>query len=107
MNATCLPVCVDQCAANPAASLAVRAVRLAEALEEDIRQFLVASDQTVGDIEVQIEQQSRELKRAAAEKAAQQKADLTPPTCPVCHTGSIPARAFGWITGAGRREDDR
>lgn len=89
MNATCLPVCVDQCAARPsltsAESLALKAVRLAEALEEGIGRFLLASDQTLGDIEVQIEQQSRELKRAAAEKAAQQKADLTPPVCPVCH----------------------
>jgi hypothetical protein len=68
-----------------AESLAVKAVRLAEALEQDIRQFLAASDQTLGDIEVQIEQQSRELKRATVEKAAQQKADVTPPVCPVCH----------------------
>ena len=68
----------------PAESLAVRAVRLADALEQDVRDFLSASDQNLGDLEVQIEQQSRELQRAAAEKAAQQKADLTPPVCWVC-----------------------
>lgn len=66
-------------------SLAVKAARLADALEQEVRAFLMASDQNLGDIEVQIEQQSRELLRAAAEKAAQQKADLTPPVCPVCH----------------------
>lgn len=68
-----------------AESLAVKAARLADALEEEVQAFLVASDQNLGDIEVQVEQQSRELLRAAAEKAAQQKADLTPPVCPVCH----------------------
>ena len=67
-----------------AESLAVSAARLADALEQDVRNFLAASDQNLGDIEVQIEQQSRELLRVAAEKAAQKKADLTPPVCPVC-----------------------
>jgi hypothetical protein len=62
----------------------VKAARLADVLEQDVRNFLVASDQNLGDIEVQIEQQSRELQRAAAEKAAQEKADVTPPRCPVC-----------------------
>jgi len=67
-----------------AESLAVSAARLADALEQEVRDFLAASDQNLGDIEVQIEQQSRELLRVAAEKAAQKKADLTPPVCPVC-----------------------
>lgn len=85
MNATCSPkeACVRHRSA-PAESLAVTAVRLAEALEQDVRDFLAASDQNLGDIEVQIEQQSRELLRVAAEKAAQTKADLTPPVCPAC-----------------------
>jgi hypothetical protein len=69
----------------PAESLAVTAAHLADTLEHDVRAFLKASDQNLGDIEVQMEQQSRELLRVAAEKAAQQKADLTPPVCPVCH----------------------
>ncbi len=67
-----------------AESLAVSAARLADALEQDVRDFLAATDQNLGDIEVQIEQASRELLRVAAEKAAQKKADLTPPVCPVC-----------------------
>jgi hypothetical protein len=64
--------------------LAVSAARLADALEQDVRDFLAATDQNLGDIEVQIEQESRELLRVAAERAAQKKADLTPPVCPVC-----------------------
>lgn len=44
----------------------------------------MSSEQNLGDIELQIEQASRELLRAAAEKAAQKKADVTPPVCPVC-----------------------
>src|SRR6185503_1722665 len=65
-------------------SLAVCAARLADALEQEVRAFLVVGNQTLGDIELQIEQESRELLQRAAEKAAQKKADLTPPVCPVC-----------------------
>jgi len=92
--------------------LAVTAARLADSLEEDVRDFLAASDQNLGDLEVQIEQQSRELLRLAAEKAAQKKADLTPPVCWVCqqplsrltadHRRSFECR-FGTITIARSR----
>jgi hypothetical protein len=64
--------------------LGVKAARLADALEDDVRAFVRASDENLGDIELQIEQQSRELLRVATEKAAQKKADVTPPVCPVC-----------------------
>jgi hypothetical protein len=67
-----------------AETLTVKAARLADNLEQGVRDFLASGDQNLGDIEVQIEQQSRELLRAAAEKAAQKKADATPPVCPVC-----------------------
>ena len=67
-----------------AESLGVKAARLADALEHEVRAFVAAGDENLGDIELQIEQQSRELLRAAAEKAAQKKADVTPPVCPVC-----------------------
>lgn len=70
--------------AEKSESLAVSAARLAEALEKGVRDFLVASDQNLGDIEVQIERQSREVQRQATEKAAQSKAEATPPMCPVC-----------------------
>jgi len=92
--------------------LAVTAARLADSLEEDVGDFLAASDQNLGDLEVQIEQQSRELLRLAAEKAAQKKADLTPPVCWVCqqplsrltadHRRSFECR-FGTITIARSR----
>src|SRR5271154_5992854 len=84
MNATCSHVepCVSH--SEPLESLAVQAARLADTLEQDVRDFLVASDQNLGGIEVQIEQQSRELLRRAAEKAAQKKAEATPLDCPVC-----------------------
>jgi hypothetical protein len=77
--------------------LVVTAARLADLLEQDVRDFLVASDQNLGDIEVQIEQQSRELLRLAAEKAGQKKADLTPPVCPVCQ------QRLSRVTGGHRR----
>lgn len=85
MRATChfnnLPACHHT---EKSESLSVSAARLADALEESVRQFIVATDQDLGDIEVQVEQESRELLRQATEKAAQKKADLTPPVCPRC-----------------------
>lgn len=85
MNAACPSIdgCVRQNIPT-AESLGVTAARLVEALEREVRAFLMAGDQTLGDIELQIEQESRELLRTAAEKAAQKKADLTPPVCPIC-----------------------
>lgn len=82
---------------TPAESLTVTAARLADALERSVRDFLGASDENLGDLEVQIERQSRELLRVAAEKAAQKKADLTPPLCPVCH------QSLSRVTGEHRR----
>jgi len=66
-------------------SLSVKAARLADGLEQGIRQFIASEEQNLGDIELELERQSRELLRQATEKAAQKKADLTPPLCPVCH----------------------
>jgi hypothetical protein len=65
-------------------SLAARAQRLADALEQNVRDFVVASEQNLGDMELQLERQSRELLRVAAERAAQKKAEATPPVCPEC-----------------------
>jgi hypothetical protein len=64
--------------------MAVKAARLADSLEEGIRVFLAAGEQNLGDLEMQIERESRELLRLAAEKGAQKKADSTPPVCPEC-----------------------
>ena len=64
MNANCasLEPCVRP-VPEPSPSLAVQAARLADTLEQSVRDFIVASDQTLGDIEMQLEQQSRELLR--------------------------------------------
>lgn len=64
--------------------MGVKAARLADALEEGIRVFLSAGEQNLGDLEMQIERESRELMRMAAERGAQTKADSTPPFCPEC-----------------------
>jgi hypothetical protein len=92
---------------EPSESLSVKAARLADGLERGIRQFLASEEQNLGDIELELERQSRQLLRQAAEKAAQKKADLTPPLCPVCqaalsrvsqdHQRSFECR-FGTIT---------
>ena len=65
-------------------SMAVKAARLADALEAGIRGFMACGEQNLGDLELQLERESRELLRLAAEKGAQKKAAATPPTCPVC-----------------------
>lgn len=83
MSATCCSEAVINRSASTE-SLAVKAARLADTLESNVRAFVRASDENLGDIELQVEQQSRELLRAATEKAAQEKADVTPPVCPVC-----------------------
>lgn len=64
--------------------MAVKAARLADALEAGVRVFLAAGEQNLGDLEMQIERESRELLRLAAERGAQKKADLIPPVCPAC-----------------------
>src|SRR5262249_17180710 len=85
MNATCpaheSSVC---CVAEKSESLAVRAARLSDSLVKVVWEFIVTNDQNLGDIEVENERQSRELQRQATEKAAQKKAEGTPPLCPVC-----------------------
>ncbi|SRR5713101_811959 len=66
-------------------TLPVVAARLAVELEETIARFVdSAGDENLGHLEVQVQQQAQELLRQATEKAAQQKADQTPPLCPVC-----------------------
>ena len=55
-----------------------------ERLTAGLHRSLQASDQTMGHLEEEIQRQSREPQRAVLEEAAQQKADQTPPVCPVC-----------------------
>ena len=63
--------------------LALTAAHLAAGLQESIAGFVRASDQNLGHLETQVAQRAQELLRQATETAAQQKADATPPRCPV------------------------
>ena len=77
----------SRCGGTPCASfetLTLTAARLAVRLQESIGGFVRASDQNLGHLETQVAQQAQELLRQATETAAQQKADATPPRCPVC-----------------------
>lgn len=85
MNATSISAkAAVKCPERIVEPLTVTAARLAVGLERSIRDFVAAGNENLGDIELAVEQQSRELLRQAAENAAQQKADGTPPICPVC-----------------------
>lgn len=53
-------------------------------LTAGLNQSVAASDQTLGHMEEQIQQQTRGLERQLLEEAAQKKADRPPPVCPVC-----------------------
>jgi hypothetical protein len=64
--------------------LPVLAARAACALEESLQRLIVASDQNLGHLEVQVAQDVQELQRQALERGAQAKAEATPPRCPVC-----------------------
>ena len=60
------------------------AARAACALEESLQRLIVASDQNLGHLEVQVAQDVQELQRQALERGAQAKAEATPARCPVC-----------------------
>jgi hypothetical protein len=55
-----------------------------ERLQAGLSRSIEASDQTMGHLEEEILQRTREVERAVLEEAAQKKADQTPPVCPVC-----------------------
>lgn len=88
-------------------SWAEQAQSLVARLEQSVRDFVAAEDGNLGGIELALEGQSRELFRAATEKAAQKKADAAPPLCPLCrrkltrlsagHARTVQAR-FGPVT---------
>lgn len=65
--------------------LPVSAASLAVRLRQGVEYFVRASDQNLGHLESRLAQETQELLRQAAEAGAQQKADATPPHCPVCH----------------------
>jgi hypothetical protein len=53
-------------------------------LQAGLSRSIEASDQTLGHLEEEIFQQTRELQRAVLAESAQKKADQVPPVCPVC-----------------------
>src|SRR5437870_637258 len=55
-----------------------------ERLQAGLGRVIKASDQTMGHLEEEILQKTKELERAVLEEASRKKADLTPPVCPVC-----------------------
>jgi hypothetical protein len=85
MKTTCsesgVPTSKSAAASEP---LAVLAARAACALEQAIQRFSTANDQNLGHLEVQAAADVQALLRQATERAAQARADATPPVCPVC-----------------------
>jgi len=81
-----------------------------ERLQAGLSRSIEASDQTMGHLEEQILQKTREVERALLEEASQKKADQAPPVCPVCagklsrvtqgHERSYQSR-FGIVTELG------
>ena len=71
-------------ATPPVESLAVLAARLAGTLDLSVTRFLNAADQNLGHLEVQALHDVQALLRETLRRAAQAKADATPPRCPVC-----------------------
>lgn len=65
-------------------ALAVLAARTGVALETSLTRFLAAADQNLGHLETQAAHDVQELLRTTTERAAQARADATPPRCPVC-----------------------
>jgi hypothetical protein len=55
-------------------------------LQAGLSRSIQASDQTMGHLEEEILQKTRELERRVLEEATQKKADQAPPFCPVCGT---------------------
>jgi hypothetical protein len=64
--------------------LVLLAARTAVALEASGARFLAAADQNLGHLEAQAAHDVQGLLRTATQRAAQAKADATPPRCPVC-----------------------
>jgi hypothetical protein len=85
MNAICTDCAPSHSIRVPVSEpLAVLAARAGCALEHSIERCTLDSDQTLGHLEVQAARDVQGLLRAAMERGAQAKADVTPPLCPVC-----------------------
>jgi hypothetical protein len=65
-----------------------------ERLTAGLSRIVQASDQTLGHLEEEILQRTRDLERVVLEEAAQKQADQAPPVCPVCG-GKLSRRTHG------------
>jgi hypothetical protein len=83
-KASAATLCVTAHAVSPPEPLAVLAARLAATLEASVTRFLNAADQNLGHLETQAIHDVQALLRQTTQRAAQAKADATPPRCPVC-----------------------
>jgi len=66
-------------------------------LTAGLNRSIPSTNQTMGDLERQILQQTQGLERKLLEEASQKKADQSPPVCPVC--GNKSDRLNGTVTG--------
>src|SRR5258708_5953166 len=73
-----------------------------ERLQAGLSRSLQASDQTMGHLEEEILQQTRDLERTVLEEATQQKADQAPPLCPLCG-----GKLSRWTSGHARSYQTR
>jgi hypothetical protein len=78
-----LGIAKPQTAAVPE-PLNVVAARTVCALEQSSERFIQTDDQTLGHLEDQAARDVQRLLLEATQRAAQAKADITPPVCPVC-----------------------
>jgi hypothetical protein len=92
MNANCCGTSVPQARSFEAIPQAVAVWQ--ERLTAGLSRIIQASDQTLGHMEEEILQRTRDLERVALEEAAQKKADKSPPVCPVCG-GKLSRRTHG------------
>jgi hypothetical protein len=82
MNTNCCETSVPHRGSSKALDRAVGAWQ--ERLQARLSRSIEAGDQTMGHLEEEIFEQTRELERVALVESVQKKADQVPPVCPVC-----------------------
>jgi len=70
----------------------------AEQMETTLNQTVQCADQGMGHLEEPLVVGTQELQRQALERAAQAKADATPPRCPICGRESQTTSKWGHIS---------
>src|SRR5437867_5103508 len=82
MNNSCYAAAPHQGSSFEAFKKAVSAWQ--ERLQAGLSRSIKGSDQTMGHLEEEILQKTRELERVVLEEAAQKKAEQAAPVCPIC-----------------------